>query len=87
MKRTMKQKDPFRCWRKSRHTELLHLNSPAVYLEGRQLRRAAISASPGRWGRRLQGDGTRKREVWKYKPTGRNRYGLRITLDNNVVVE
>ena len=29
---------------------------------------------------------TRRREVWKYKPRGINRYGLRITLDNNVVI-
>lgn len=29
---------------------------------------------------------TRKREVWKYQPSGRNRYRLRITLDNDVVV-
>ncbi len=28
---------------------------------------------------------TRKREIWKYKPTGKNRYGLRITLDDDVV--
>jgi len=28
---------------------------------------------------------TIKREVWKYYPTGVNRYGLRITLDNDVV--
>lgn len=29
---------------------------------------------------------TRRREVWKYRRTGRNRYALRITLDNGVVV-
>jgi hypothetical protein len=29
---------------------------------------------------------TRKREVWKYQPSGVNRYRLRITLDNDVVV-
>ena len=29
---------------------------------------------------------TRKREVWKYQPNGVNRYRLRITLDNDVVV-
>ncbi|WP_433965987.1 hypothetical protein [Tunturiibacter gelidiferens] len=29
---------------------------------------------------------TRKREVWKYHPSGRNRYRLRITLDDDVVV-
>jgi hypothetical protein len=29
---------------------------------------------------------TRKREVWKYGNTGINRYRLRITLDNDVVV-
>lgn len=29
---------------------------------------------------------TRKREIWKYKRMGRNRYGLRITLDNDVVI-
>lgn len=28
---------------------------------------------------------TRKREVWKYNPRGVNRYGLRITLDNDIV--
>lgn len=28
---------------------------------------------------------TMKREVWKYNPRGVNRYGLRITLDNDVV--
>ena len=29
---------------------------------------------------------TRRREVWKYQPNGRNRYRLRITLDDDVVV-
>ena len=29
---------------------------------------------------------TRKREVWKYQPAGVNRYRLRITLDDDVVV-
>jgi hypothetical protein len=29
---------------------------------------------------------TRKRQVWKYNRTGRNRYALRITLDNGVVI-
>ncbi len=28
---------------------------------------------------------TIKREVWKYNPRGANRYGLRITLDNDIV--
>ena len=30
---------------------------------------------------------TRKREVWKYQQIGRGRYALRITLDNDVVIE
>ena len=29
---------------------------------------------------------TRKREVWKYQQTGRGRFALRITLDDDVVV-
>jgi hypothetical protein len=29
---------------------------------------------------------TRKREIWKYRQTGRNRYALRITLDDDVVI-
>lgn len=29
---------------------------------------------------------TKRREVWKYHRRGVNRYGLRITLDNDVVV-
>jgi hypothetical protein len=29
---------------------------------------------------------TRKREVWKYQPVGKNRYRVRITLDDDVVV-
>lgn len=29
---------------------------------------------------------TRKRQVWKYRQTGRNRYALRITLDNDIVI-
>ncbi len=29
---------------------------------------------------------TRKREVWKYQPNGVNRFRLRITLDDDVVV-
>jgi hypothetical protein len=29
---------------------------------------------------------TRKRDVWKYNHRGANRYGLRITLDNDVVI-
>jgi len=28
---------------------------------------------------------TRKREVWKYEKQGKNRYGLRITLDDDLV--
>lgn len=28
---------------------------------------------------------TRTREIWKYGQTGHNRYGLRITLDDEVV--
>jgi len=28
---------------------------------------------------------TRRREVWKYNPRGVNRFGLRITLDNDIV--
>lgn len=29
---------------------------------------------------------TKKKEIWKYNHQGGNRYGLRITLDNDVVV-
>jgi hypothetical protein len=29
---------------------------------------------------------TRTREVWKYNPTGQNRYGLRVTLDDGIVI-
>jgi hypothetical protein len=29
---------------------------------------------------------TKKKEVWKYNHKGGNRYGLRITLDNDTVV-
>ena len=29
---------------------------------------------------------TRKREIWKYGRTGRNRYSTRVTLDNGAVV-
>lgn len=29
---------------------------------------------------------TKKKEVWKYQHQGGNRYGLRITLDDNIVV-
>ena len=29
---------------------------------------------------------TKKKEVWKYNRTGTNRYALKITLDNDVVV-
>lgn len=29
---------------------------------------------------------TKKKEVWKYNSTGKNRYALKITLDNDVVV-
>lgn len=29
---------------------------------------------------------TKKREIWKYVQTGRNRYGLKFTLENDVVV-
>jgi hypothetical protein len=28
---------------------------------------------------------SRKREIWKYRPIGVNRYGLRITLDDDLV--
>jgi len=30
---------------------------------------------------------TFKREVWKYNRTGKNRYALRITLENDIVTE
>jgi hypothetical protein len=30
---------------------------------------------------------TRKREIWKYQPSGKERYRVRITLDDDVVVE
>tara|TARA_Y100000782_G_scaffold36115_1_gene40417 strand:+ start:43681 stop:43917 length:237 start_codon:yes stop_codon:yes gene_type:complete len=29
---------------------------------------------------------TKKKEIWKYNHRGSNRYGLRITLDNDIVV-
>ena len=29
---------------------------------------------------------TKVKEVWKYEQTGKNRYGLKITLDDGVVV-
>ena len=29
---------------------------------------------------------TKKKEVWKYFPTGVNRYGLRITIENGEVI-
>jgi hypothetical protein len=29
---------------------------------------------------------TKKKEIWKYNRTGENRYALKITLDNDVVV-
>ncbi len=29
---------------------------------------------------------TRRREVWKYNSRGRNRYALRITLDDGIVI-
>ena len=29
---------------------------------------------------------TKKKEVWKYFPQGKRRYGLRITLENDEVV-
>ena len=29
---------------------------------------------------------TKSKEVWKYRPTGKNRFGLKVTLDDGVVV-
>ena len=29
---------------------------------------------------------TKKKEIWKYNHNGGNRFGLRITLDNDIVV-
>ena len=29
---------------------------------------------------------TKRKEVWKYRPAGRNRFGLKVTLDDGVVV-
>ena len=29
---------------------------------------------------------TKNKEVWKYRPTGKNRFGLRVTLDDGIVV-
>ena len=29
---------------------------------------------------------TKSKEVWKYRPAGKNRFGLKVTLDNGVVV-
>jgi hypothetical protein len=30
---------------------------------------------------------TRKREVWKFQPSGKGRYRMRVTLDDDVVIE
>lgn len=29
---------------------------------------------------------TKTKEVWKYKPTGKNRYALKITLEDDEVI-
>ena len=29
---------------------------------------------------------TKSKEVWKYRPTGKNRFGLKVTLDDGIVV-
>lgn len=29
---------------------------------------------------------TKRKEVWKYRPVGKNRFGLKVTLDDGVVV-
>ena len=29
---------------------------------------------------------TKRKEVWKYRPTGKNRFGLKVTLDDGIVV-
>jgi len=29
---------------------------------------------------------TKTKEIWKYRPTARNRFGLKVTLDDGVVV-
>lgn len=29
---------------------------------------------------------TKTKEIWKYNPTGRNRFGLRLTVEDGVVV-
>jgi len=29
---------------------------------------------------------TKAKEIWKYRPTARNRFGLKVTLDDGVVV-
>ena len=29
---------------------------------------------------------TKCKEVWKYRPTGKNRFGLKVTLDDGIVV-
>lgn len=29
---------------------------------------------------------TKSKEIWKYRPVGKNRFGLRVTLDDGIVV-
>lgn len=29
---------------------------------------------------------TKKKEIWKYNPTGKNRFGLKITIENGEVI-
>ena len=29
---------------------------------------------------------TKSKEVWKYRPSGKNRFGLKVTLDDGIVV-
>ena len=29
---------------------------------------------------------TKSKEVWKYRPVGKNRFGLKVTLDDGIVV-
>ena len=29
---------------------------------------------------------TKSKEIWKYRPVGKNRFGLKVTLDDGIVV-
>jgi len=72
-------------WAKYRDGRLVHALMSEQFWEGQTASLLKDSLGPPAAIDNIQMK-SRKREIWKYQPNGINRYLLRITLDDDVVV-